>query len=114
MRATIKFSLSLVMLVLSCKEADIGPTDECVYTSFPSHPNAAVYQGILDKYVKKGLPGISALVRDDNGTWIGHAGKADIDRNPLSALSSLQSCQHYQVYGRDIDFYVAGTGQTEY
>ncbi|MBX2947563.1 MAG: beta-lactamase family protein [Cyclobacteriaceae bacterium] len=81
MRALVKFSLVVTVLVFSCKEADIGPTSECSYTSFPSHPNAAVYQSILDKYVKKGLPGISALVRDDNGTWIGHAGKADIDRN---------------------------------
>lgn len=81
MRVLVKFSLVLTVLVFSCKEADIGPTSECSYTSFPYHPNAAVYQGILDKYVKKGLPGISALVRDDNGTWIGHAGKADIDRN---------------------------------
>ncbi|HRJ31599.1 MAG TPA: serine hydrolase domain-containing protein [Cyclobacteriaceae bacterium] len=81
MRALVKFSLVLTVLVLSCKEADIGPTNDCDFTSFPSHPNATTYQGILDKYVKKGLPGISALVRDDNGTWIGHAGKADIDRN---------------------------------
>lgn len=81
MRALVKFSLVLTVLVLSCKEADIGPTNDCVFTSLPSHPNANIYQGILDKYVKKGLPGISALVRDDNGTWIGHAGKADIDRN---------------------------------
>ncbi|MBX2956058.1 MAG: beta-lactamase family protein [Cyclobacteriaceae bacterium] len=71
----------LLVTVTGCKEADIGPTSACSFTNFPAHSKAGVYQAILDKYVKKGLPGISALVRDEEGTWIGYAGKADIDRN---------------------------------
>jgi len=33
------------------------------------------------KYNKLGLPGISLLINDRNGTWIGSAGKADIKNN---------------------------------
>lgn len=69
---------------LSCDEADIGPSDSCAYTpaaSYAAHPKNAVFQSILDTYVKKGLPGISALVRDESGTWVGYSGKADIDKN---------------------------------
>ena len=78
-------SISLVFCVtLSCDEADIGPSDSCSYTpaaSNTAHPKNAVFQSILDTYVKKGLPGISALVRDESGTWVGYSGKADIDKN---------------------------------
>ncbi|MEY4931181.1 MAG: hypothetical protein RI909_1905 [Bacteroidota bacterium] len=78
-------SVGLVLVVtLSCDEADIGPSDSCTYTpaaSYTAHPKNAVFQSILDTYVKKGLPGISALVRDESGTWVGYSGKADIDKN---------------------------------
>lgn len=69
---------------LSCEEADVVPTNTCAYTpnpSFAAHPKSQTYQSILDNYVKKGLPGISALVRDEGGTWIGYSGKADIGKN---------------------------------
>ena len=81
MKRIVQVWIVLLVSVLSCKEADIGSTNDCVFINSPTHPNTNTYQGILYKYVKKGLPGISALVRDDNGTWIGYAGKADIDRN---------------------------------
>jgi D-alanyl-D-alanine carboxypeptidase len=71
------------MVTLSCNKADIVPTQECSFSVPPSnttHPKNDVYQSILDSYVKKGLPGISALIKDDDGLWIGYAGKADIDK----------------------------------
>ena len=73
----------LVVATLSCQEADIGHTALCDFAdiSNPDHPKREVFQEILDKYVKKGLPGISALVRDENGIWIGFSGKADIAEN---------------------------------
>jgi D-alanyl-D-alanine carboxypeptidase len=78
-------SVTLILVVtLSCDPADVGPSDNCTYTSPPSsaaHPKNAVFQTIIDTYVKKGLPGISALVRDENGTWIGYSGKADVNKN---------------------------------
>lgn len=69
---------------VSCEDANVGPTNTCTYTAnptFAAHPKSQAYQSILDTYVKKGLPGISALVRDEGGTWIGYAGKADIGKN---------------------------------
>ncbi|MBX2916085.1 MAG: beta-lactamase family protein [Cyclobacteriaceae bacterium] len=76
------FTSVFIMLVtlLGCQEAAINPTTACVLTDLATHSKAEVYQSILDKYVRKGLPGISALVRDEEGTWIGYAGKADLDR----------------------------------
>jgi D-alanyl-D-alanine carboxypeptidase len=35
----------------------------------------------MEKYRIKGLPGISLLVNDAGGTWIGSTGKADIEKN---------------------------------
>ncbi|MBX2965295.1 MAG: beta-lactamase family protein [Cyclobacteriaceae bacterium] len=75
----------IVLVVFSCREADIRPTTTCTY-ALPGnvntlHPKAESFESILDKYVKKGLPGISALVEDEDGIWIGYTGKADIDRN---------------------------------
>ncbi|MBX2896000.1 MAG: beta-lactamase family protein [Cyclobacteriaceae bacterium] len=78
-----RLSISVIIMLvpfLGCREADINPTAACAFTDFVAHSKADVYQSILDKYVMKGLPGISALVRDEEGTWIGYAGKADLDR----------------------------------
>lgn len=77
--------VSLIILsTLSCEEANVVATNSCTYNqqpSFAAHPKAQVLQSILDTYVKKGLPGISALVRDEDGLWVGYSGKADIGRN---------------------------------
>jgi D-alanyl-D-alanine carboxypeptidase len=75
---------SLAILLSSCKKAQIertameseiqpGWTD-----SSARHPKNAMFNTLLDKYRRKGFPGISLLVRDANGTWIGATGKADI------------------------------------
>jgi len=74
----------LLCITISCNEADVVPTNECNFSlpsSYTSHPKNTAYQSILDTYVKKGLPGISALVKDDDGVWVGYSGKADIDKN---------------------------------
>ncbi|HRX94081.1 MAG TPA: serine hydrolase, partial [Chitinophagaceae bacterium] len=41
----------------------------------------AAFTELLDKYKRKGLPGISLLINDNSGTWVGSAGKADISNN---------------------------------
>jgi D-alanyl-D-alanine carboxypeptidase len=68
---------------LSCEDANVVPTNGCNYTPLPSvaHPKSQVFQSILDTYVNKGLPGVSALVRDEDGVWMGYAGKADMKKN---------------------------------
>lgn len=73
-----------VGLVLGgCQKADIPPSSPCAWIPDPAHaqhPKAAVYQGILDTYVAKGLPGITLFIEDSSGIWVGSAGMADIDR----------------------------------
>lgn len=75
------FPVSLCcLLLIACTEEFIGETQSC--SSEPAgsaeHPKAAAYQQLLDKYIKQGLPGLVLLIRDENGTWAGAAGKADI------------------------------------
>lgn len=68
---------SLMLLPLSCQK-DIEHSIECHFGDSFSHPKAATFQAILDAHVAKGLPGISALVRDKDGVWVGASGMADI------------------------------------
>jgi D-alanyl-D-alanine carboxypeptidase len=77
------FLIFLTLLYPSCRKKEVGPTDACISTFADSsalHPKKATFQGILDKYTKLGIPGISILVRDASGTWAGASGKADIDK----------------------------------
>lgn len=67
----------LLLLVLSCQK-DIGHSTECHFVDSYAHPKAVTFQAILDAHVAKGLPGISALVRDKDGVWVGASGMADI------------------------------------
>ena len=70
----------------SCTKPQIGETKSigvpCPWTDTSSiHPKNEAFKTLLEKYRKKGLPGISLLVNDRNGTWIGSAGKADLSNN---------------------------------
>ena len=76
----------LFTIFLSCRKAQIQPT-RLSSLSVPwndtssRHPKNAALTALLEKYHKRGLPGISLLVNDANGTWVGATGKADIERN---------------------------------
>jgi D-alanyl-D-alanine carboxypeptidase len=89
MKNKIYYSLIIILIVFafaSCKKADIETTVDCncVYAdSSQSHPKDAVFKAVIDKYIKKGLPGISVLVEDSSGTWVGSGGYADIEKNIL-------------------------------
>lgn len=48
---------------------------------FQSNSKSIAYRKILDDYVRRGLPGISLLVKDSTGFFIGSAGMADIAGN---------------------------------
>ena len=70
------------LLVFSgCKKSLVGTTATChadyADSSF-KHPKRAIFQAILDKYKKKGLPGIAVLLEDEDGVWLGSTGKSDI------------------------------------
>ena len=75
-----------IMAFTSCRKAQIVQTrsvgDPCPWTdSSDLHPKDDAFKALLEKYRSKGLPGISLLVNDDKGTWIGATGKADIENN---------------------------------
>lgn len=79
------FILLSVMFVIAvgCKKAQIletssiGPAVPWADSS-SKHPKDAAFRALIEKYRKLGLPGISLLVNDAHGTWIGATGKADI------------------------------------
>lgn len=55
-------------------------------TIYQVNPKSIEYQALIDAYVKKGLPGIILLVKDDSGFYIGSSGMADIAKNvPMQA-----------------------------
>lgn len=75
----------IVLLVLasgffSCSKKTIEATQVCNSPSLPAHPKAAQFQAVIDKYTQQGLPGITLLVRDNQGTWAGASGIADIEQ----------------------------------
>ena len=76
----------LLLTFISCKKAQVQPTQLSAIAipwndSSSSHPENAAFTALLQKYRAKGLPGISLLVNDANGTWVGAIGKADIEHN---------------------------------
>lgn len=78
--------LAVIILITSCRKAQVITTttigEPCPWTDTSTlHPKNNVYRMLVEKYKAKGLPGISLLVKDQLGTWIGAAGKADISNN---------------------------------
>jgi len=81
--ASLLLSVSVILLVFAsaCRKSYVGKSESCNISfadSSGQHPRRAVYQAILDKYKKLGLPGVAVLIEDEDGVWVGSAGKADI------------------------------------
>ncbi len=74
--------LLAVMLLAGCHKDEIQPTKNCTnpQENYDSHPLAQDLQGLIDQYTRKGLPGISLLIRNEDGVWAGASGMADIDQ----------------------------------
>lgn len=84
----------IAMSCIGCEKALVEHTQNTApdipWTDTSSHhPKDAALTELLKKYQKKGLPGISLLVHDANGTWIGSIGKADIEKNISFAPSTV-------------------------
>lgn len=65
------------ILLSGCGKDSITTTGTCTYVQ-PLHPKSVKFQSIIDKYVRKGFPGIALLIKDSSGVWCGASGKADI------------------------------------
>ncbi len=70
------------LLLASCKKDQIQPTQDCnipEWDNSSEHLDGSDFQELIDEYTTKGLPGISILIRNENGVWAGSSGMADID-----------------------------------
>ena len=70
-------------LFTACSKDTVSPASRYNNTlSFTDnsaeHPKNAAYQAIIDQYTQDGLLGVSVSIADENGTWLGAGGKADI------------------------------------
>lgn len=85
MKGNIRFILAFITIVIwiGCKKAEVGKTGDCINSTYPNtnpvHPKGAALQVIIDKYIKKGLPGISLMVSNSDGVWNGVGGYASLD-----------------------------------
>ncbi len=78
--------IGLTMFSCACKKAQVQATRQSVIPvpwndTSSIHPKSEMLTALLKKYHDKGLPGISLLVNDASGTWVGSIGKADIEKN---------------------------------
>ena len=84
-----KFCIFIItILITACQKAQIEHTTDqsrpIPWTDSSSHhPKNSAYQSLIEKYNKKGLPGISLLINDKYGTWVGSVGYADIQQKVL-------------------------------
>ncbi len=86
MKQFFHFILFAAALVTGCRKPQLEHTQRGApmipwTDSSGKHPQQAAFSALLEKYRSKGLPGISLLVNDANGTWVGSTGKADIIKN---------------------------------
>jgi D-alanyl-D-alanine carboxypeptidase len=77
--------LFLLPLFSGCQKKDITMASklDCNFDNNPTyktHPKSAAFQALMDKYVKKGLPGMNLLVKDESGIFVGSSGMADIQK----------------------------------
>lgn len=75
--------LASIILLSACnREIEKTTALNCEHALLnQNHPRATSYQNLINDYVKKGLPGISLLVEDEDGIFVGASGKADIENN---------------------------------
>ena len=93
MSKRIIFIIISCFFLSQCEEADVLSGEfyeqELPFNDTSSiHPNAAIYQAILEEHQQKGLVGATLLVKDKEGLWIGAAGYADIASNVKMGANS--------------------------
>lgn len=85
--------ICLIVIGLACKKRetdiaveacsmDIGFTD-----SSNIHPKHLLYKKLIDSLTRDGLPGVSLMIEDASGLWMGSSGYADIKHH-----TPMQTC----------------------
>ncbi len=89
-------TLSIFLLsAFACRkpalEHGTAPSDNKVpwNDSSSTHPKNAQYRALIEKYRVRGFPGISLLVNDRFGTWVGSTGYADIEAKTPFGVSQV-------------------------
>jgi len=84
------------LLMAACSENEVHPPEfyNCRFTvpETGAHPNASQYQDILDRNQSLGLIGVSVMVRDAQGLWLGSTGMADV-----ASGARVQACQQFLI-----------------
>lgn len=88
------FILMLATAVIACrKEALTGNTEPSNTVPWAdsslNHPKNAAYRNLIENYRKQGFPGISLLVNDRYGTWVGSTGYADLEAKTPFGVSQV-------------------------
>ncbi len=87
----------IVVILFSCRKTEFNePVSDCdlqFADSSSQNPNNLNYQALLDKYVKKGLPGLVVLISTPaDGVWIGSSGYSRVeDKTPMKHCSIVYS-----------------------
>lgn len=95
MKAIFWYSFPLFFLIFlsACsKTEEVLPVANCELLSLEQHPKAQQYESILQTFIARGVPGVSAAVISPEGTWAGAAGMAD-----LSHAIHLTPCHNLRV-----------------
>ena len=90
----------LCLAAAACQKEAITATTQTLNAvpwadSSSKHAKNTAYKALIEKYRKLGFPGISLLVNDKYGTWIGSTGYADIEKKipfgvgQISKLASI-------------------------
>lgn len=81
LRSKILLIVFAVILWAGCRKAEIGTTADCIPAANPSpnHPKGAFMQALIDKYLRKGIPGISLMITNSDGSWVGSGGFSSLE-----------------------------------
>jgi D-alanyl-D-alanine carboxypeptidase len=75
--------LCMLSLLAACNSISIPPSASCqpdsAFAINENHPKAEQIQATMDKYLARGIPGMSVLIQDDEGFWIASGGFADLE-----------------------------------
>jgi D-alanyl-D-alanine carboxypeptidase len=73
-----------LIAAMGCKKTVLDESVQCSSNwadSSVNHPKNQALKDLVDRYLKKGVPGISIYTTDNSGTWVGSGGKADVVEN---------------------------------
>ena len=96
MKSPIIFIISILFFISACSvEEQVLVVSDCASNlpSAPDHSLKAPLQAIMDKYVKRGLPGAVIGIKDQEGYWVGTAGFAQ-----LETQTRMEPCQVHLGY----------------